>query len=98
MGGILTKKGLGTICADGKRIVEVNGEEFLLETPLKADVSILASRSADYGGNLVYSLTARNFNPLMALAADLPPSEWSIFYIRSDYEGGMGWLLFDDAD
>jgi acetate CoA/acetoacetate CoA-transferase alpha subunit len=75
LGGVLTRTGLGTLCAEGKQIVEVNGEQFLLETPLRADVSIVASRSADYGGNLVYSLTARNFNPLMALAADLVIAE-----------------------
>lgn len=75
LGGILTRTGLGTLCAEGKQVIDVNGEPFLLETPLRADVAIIASRSADYGGNLVYSLTSRNFNPLMAMAADLVIAE-----------------------
>lgn len=70
LGGVLTKTGIGTMAAEGKQIVVVNGEEYLLETAMRADVALLAARSADYNGNLVYSLTARNFNPLMAMAAD----------------------------
>ena len=70
LGGVLTKTGIGTPAADGKPIIVVDGEDYLLETAMKADVALLAARSADYNGNLVYSLTARNFNPLMAMAAD----------------------------
>ncbi len=70
LGGVLTKTGIGTMAAEGKQIVVVDGEEYLLETAMRADVALLAARSADYNGNLVYSLTARNFNPLMAMAAD----------------------------
>ncbi len=50
-------------------VVQVDGRDFLVEPALKADVALVAARSADYIGNLVYSLTARNFNPLMAMAA-----------------------------
>ena len=70
LGGVLTKTGIGTMAAEGKPVVAVDGEEYLLETAMRADVALLAARSADYNGNLVYSLTARNFNPLMAMAAD----------------------------
>lgn len=69
LGGVLTTTGLGTLAAEGRRIVEVEGVEYLLEPALRADIALVAARSADYAGNLVYSLTARNFNPLMALAA-----------------------------
>lgn len=70
LGGVLTKTGIGTLAAEGKQIIVVDGEDYLLETAVRADVALLAARSADYNGNLVYSLTARNFNPLMAMAAD----------------------------
>jgi acetate CoA/acetoacetate CoA-transferase alpha subunit len=70
LGGVVTPTGLGTIVAEGKPTVEVQGKVFLLETPLRADFALLLARRADYRGNLDYQLTARNFNPLMALAAD----------------------------
>ena len=69
LGGVLTRTGLGTVVAEGKQVVTVEGRDYLLEPALGADVALIAARSADYMGNLVYSLTARNFNPLMALAA-----------------------------
>jgi acetate CoA/acetoacetate CoA-transferase alpha subunit len=69
LGGILTPTGVGTLVAEGKRTLEVDGKPFLLETALKADFSLIKAKRADYYGNLEYSLTARNFNPLMALAA-----------------------------
>lgn len=53
----------------------VEGRDFLVEPALRADVALVAARSADYAGNLVYSLTARNFNPLMAMAAGLVIAE-----------------------
>lgn len=58
------------MAAEGRQIVQVDGQDYLLETALRADFSLIAARSADYAGNLVYSLTARNFNPLMAMAAE----------------------------
>lgn len=69
LGGVLTATGLGTPVEEGKQVVEVNGARFLLETPLRADFALIAARQADYLGNLQYSLTAHNFNPIMALAA-----------------------------
>ncbi|MCA0042020.1 CoA transferase subunit A [Celeribacter litoreus] len=70
LGGILTPTGVGTKIAEGKEIVEVDGKEYLLETPLRADFALIAARSCDYVGNLAYMLTATNFNPIMALAGD----------------------------
>jgi acetate CoA/acetoacetate CoA-transferase alpha subunit len=69
LGGVLTATGVGTTVADGKRTVEVDGRDFLLESPLKADFALIAARRCDYQGNLDYALTARNFNPVMATAA-----------------------------
>ncbi|MEO1678869.1 MAG: 3-oxoacid CoA-transferase subunit A [Pseudomonadota bacterium] len=70
LGGVLTRTGVGTTVEEGKQVVEVDGERFLLETPLHADFALIAARQADYVGNLEYTLTAHNFNPIMALAAD----------------------------
>jgi len=70
LGGVLTPTGLGTVVEDGKRMIEVDGRKFLLEHPIKADFALLNAKRVDYWGNLEYMLTARNFNPLMALAAD----------------------------
>ena len=69
LGGVLTATGLGTVVQEGKQIVEVDGCSFLLEKPLKADFAFIHAKQADYYGNLTYALTARNFNPLMAMAA-----------------------------
>jgi acetate CoA/acetoacetate CoA-transferase alpha subunit len=70
LGGVLTATGMGTTVADGKQVVDVNGKRFLLETPLRADFALIAAHRSDYRGNLEYSLTARNFNAVMAMAAD----------------------------
>jgi acetate CoA/acetoacetate CoA-transferase alpha subunit len=70
LGGVLTKTGLGTEAETGKRKVEIEGETWLLETPLRADFALVQAFLADYIGNLGYALTARNFNPVMAMAAD----------------------------
>lgn len=75
LGGILTPTGVGTLVAQGKRTIEVEGQAYLLETALKADFALVAARRADYHGNLEYALTARNFNPLMALAASTTIAE-----------------------
>ena len=69
LGGILTPTGVGTLAAEGKRTVEVDGKTFLLELPIKADFALINAKDADYTGNLSYALTARNFTPLMAMAA-----------------------------
>ena len=70
LGGVLTATGLGTLAAEGRQVVQVDGRDWLVEPALRAEIALVAARSADYAGNLVYSLTARNFNPLMAMAAD----------------------------
>jgi acetate CoA/acetoacetate CoA-transferase alpha subunit len=70
LGGVLTPTGVGTVVAEGKQSVRVNGAEFLLEEPLRADVAILHAHEADYNFNLTYRLTAMNFNPVIAFAAD----------------------------
>jgi acetate CoA/acetoacetate CoA-transferase alpha subunit len=75
LGGVLTATGLGTLAGEGRPVVQVDGRDFLIEPPLKAEVALVAARSADYAGNLVYSLTARNFNPLMAMAAEITIAE-----------------------
>lgn len=69
LGGVLTPTGVGTWVAEGKRVVEVDGREFLLETPLAADFALVKARQADHLGNLAYTLTAHNFNPIIAMAA-----------------------------
>jgi acetate CoA/acetoacetate CoA-transferase alpha subunit len=70
LGGVLTPTGVGTLVAEGKRQIEVNGTTFLLETALRAQFALVHAFLADYLGNLSYALTARNFNPIMAMAAD----------------------------
>ena len=75
LGGVLTRTGVGTLVAEGKQVIALDGEDYLLERALHADVALLAARTADYSGNLAYALTARNFNPLMALAAKLVIAE-----------------------
>ena len=75
LGGFLTPTGLGTEVANGKQIILVAHRPFLLELPLKANVAIIKAKKADKAGNLVFNGTARNFNPLMATAADLVIAE-----------------------
>ena len=70
LGGVLTPTGVGTIVEGGKRQVEIDGKHFLLETALRSDFALIHAFLADYLGNLTYALTARNFNPVMAMAAD----------------------------
>lgn len=71
LGGILTPTGVGTVVEEGKQKIKVDGREFLLEKPLRAEVAIIKAQKADKLGNLVYNQSARNFNPMMAMAADL---------------------------
>jgi acetate CoA/acetoacetate CoA-transferase alpha subunit len=70
LGGILTRTGLGTPVQDGKQIAKLDGKEFLVEPALRADFALVHAFVADYLGNLGYALTARNFNPVIAMAAD----------------------------
>jgi len=70
LGGILTPTGVGTIVEEGKRKLEIDGREYLVETALHADFALVQAFVADYLGNLVYALTARNFNPVIAMAGN----------------------------
>ena len=75
LGGILTQTGIGTIVAEGKQIVNVDGKDYLVEKPLRADIALVGASLGDKSGNLVYRGTSQNFNPLMASAADLVIAE-----------------------
>ena len=70
LGGVLTPTGVGTIVEEGKQRIQLNGKTFLLETAMRADFALIHAFVADQLGNLTYVLTARNFNPVMAMAAD----------------------------
>jgi len=70
LGGVLTQTGIGTPVEEGKKKIDVNGKSYLLELPLRADFALVHAFLADYLGNVSYALTARNFNPLMAMAAE----------------------------
>ena len=70
LGGVLTPTGVGTLVADGKSIIEIDGRSFLVEKALRSQFALVHAFLADYLGNLSYALTARNFNPVMAMAAD----------------------------
>jgi acetate CoA/acetoacetate CoA-transferase alpha subunit len=70
LGGILTPTGVGTTVEQSKQKIEVGGTTYLLETALHADFALVHTFLADYLGNLQYALTARNFTPVMAMAAD----------------------------
>jgi acetate CoA/acetoacetate CoA-transferase alpha subunit len=75
LGGVLTPTGVGTTVAEGKQVIAVDGRDYLLELPLRADIALLHCYEADYYANLTYRLTAQNFNPVMAMAADLVIAE-----------------------
>jgi acetate CoA/acetoacetate CoA-transferase alpha subunit len=70
LGGILTPTGVGTVVEEGKQKISIEGRDYLLETALHADYALVHAFLCDYLGNLAYALTARNFNPLIAMAAD----------------------------
>ena len=70
LGGVLTPTGVGTVVEEGKQRIEVDGKTYLLEKALRADFALVHAFLADYIGNLAYALTARNFNPVIAMAAD----------------------------
>lgn len=71
LGGVLTATGVGTVVEESKPTVVLDGRVFLVETALRADVALVSAFLADYLGNLTYALTARNFNPTIATAADV---------------------------
>jgi len=70
LGGVLTPTGVGTTVEEGKQTIEIDGKTYLVEKPLKADFALINAKRADYYGNVDYALTAQNFNPLMAMAAE----------------------------
>ena len=73
--GFYTKTGVGTLVAEGKEHKEFNGETYILETGLVADLSLVKAFKGDSEGNLVYRKTARNFNPMMATAGKVCVAE-----------------------
>jgi 3-oxoacid CoA-transferase subunit A len=73
--GFYTKTGVGTLVAEGKELKEFDGETYVLERALTADLSILKAWKGDEAGNLVYRKTARNFNPMMATAGKVSVAE-----------------------
>lgn len=75
LGGVLTATGVGTEVEDGKQTMVVGGKKYILEEALRGDVALIKAKKGDKAGNLVYSKTARNFNPLMAMACTLVIAE-----------------------
>jgi 3-oxoadipate CoA-transferase alpha subunit len=75
LGGVLTPTGVGTEFSEGREIIEVDGRPYLLVRPLRGDVALIRAHVADRYGNLVSRYAGRNFNPLMAMAADLTIAE-----------------------
>lgn len=71
LGGVLTPTGVGTVVEEGKQRITLDNVTYLLERPLRADLALIRAHQADSQGNLTYQLSARNFNPLLALAADI---------------------------
>jgi acetate CoA/acetoacetate CoA-transferase alpha subunit len=70
LGGVLTPTGLGTVVEEGKQKLTIEGKEYILELPLRADVALLYGSKVDKKGNVYYNGTTRNFNSIIALAAD----------------------------
>jgi 3-oxoacid CoA-transferase subunit A len=75
IGGFLTRTGLGTVVQEGKQVVSAGGADYLLELPLRADFALIKAHRADRLGNLQYRQAGRNFNPIMATAADIVIAE-----------------------
>ena len=70
LGGFLTPTGIGTIVEEGKQIINTGDKDYILELPLRADLAILEGTTVDTFGNVMYTKTTRNFNPVMATATD----------------------------
>jgi 3-oxoadipate CoA-transferase alpha subunit len=77
LGGFLTPTGVGTEIAEGKPEFDVEGKRYILEKPLRGDFALIKAYKTDPRGNLVYRKAARNFNPVMAMAADFTIAEVS---------------------
>jgi acetate CoA/acetoacetate CoA-transferase alpha subunit len=90
LGGVLTPTGIGTLVAEGKQVVEVDGVDYLLELPLRADVALINGYRVDPSGNVWYRGDARNFNPAMATAAD-------VVIVEADHLVGHGEIPPEDV-
>lgn len=75
LGGVLTPTGLGTVVAEGKQILKVDGRDFILEPAIPSDFALIRAYKADKAGNLIYRKTARNSNPIMAMAGRITIAE-----------------------
>jgi acetate CoA/acetoacetate CoA-transferase alpha subunit len=75
LGGVLTPIGIGTVVEENKTKINVDGRDYLLEKPLRADVALLGANVSDKIGNLLYKGSSQNFNPIMATAADIVIAE-----------------------
>lgn len=84
LGGVLTPTGLGTMVEEGKDVIESDGQKYILEKAMKAEVALVKAYKADSKGNLVFRQTARNFNPLIATAAEYVVAEVEE-YVEDDY-------------
>lgn len=71
LGGFYTPTGIGTIVEEGKEKKVINGKEYILELPIRAEIALIKAYKADHMGNAVFKYSAKNFNPLMAMAADI---------------------------
>lgn len=71
LGGVLVKTGLGTIAEKGRKVFKIDGEKYIFEKPFRAEIALIRAYKADKLGNLIYKGAGRNFNPVMAMAADL---------------------------
>ena len=70
LGGVMVKTGLGTVAQHGQKTEMIDGQEYMLETALRADISLVRAATTDHYGNLTYRGTARNSNPIIAMAGD----------------------------
>ncbi|PXY21397.1 hypothetical protein BAY60_25115 [Prauserella muralis] len=84
LGGVLTRTGLGTVFARGREVVTVGGTDYLLEPPIRGQVAFVRAHEADRWGNLRYRFSQQNFNPLMAMAADV-----TIAYVDQIVHSGL---------
>jgi len=75
LGGILTPTGIGTVVQEGKTLLQVNGKDYLLEPAIEVDIAIIRAWKADKMGNLIFRKTARNSNPIMAMAGKITIAE-----------------------
>lgn len=90
LGGVLTPTGVGTVVEENKQKICVDGKEYLLEKPLRADIALIKAKKADKAGNIIYDKAARNFNPLMAMAADT-------VFVEADEVVEIGEILPDEV-